>query len=424
MNLYKTIIIILIYSSFCSAKFTDFYATEDSLGNTIIIYRNGDTFLFNVNENTERKIFHNYYDTNALGETYASIYHGTRFWRKNTNLYITINDYITPIADGSSIIHYKYGMVLDNPGENFEKVIISQQNDSLIYVVVNRYTHWYFSSDFGRSWQKMNSNFKLASISPFEENKIFGIESSSHYLVMSKDNGETYSAVISRHLNIYFSSLNFYYDIDSLHVYFYEWDRTSWHLIRSSDGGNNWNEVHSESDYSRICLDESNSGIVYLAKNNEIYISTDYGIKFAFYRSLNEPCIFLYKKPNSTLLYAATQNNIFQISPDTTIVIKSIATSIFKRESQKIQNDIVLNQNYPNPFNSTTIITYKLKTKSSVQLTIYDISGKLIKTIVNETQSPGQHSISFDADDLASGVYFYKLKTASFEQSRKMLLLR
>jgi len=83
-----------------------------------------------------------------------------------------------------------------------------------------------------------------------------------------------------------------------------------------------------------------------------------------------------------------------------------------------------LQQNYPNPFNPTTTISYQLYKKSNVQLTIYDITGREIKTLINQNQTSGQHSTNFDASGLASGIYIYNLKAGNFEQSRKMLLLR
>ncbi|MCP4414705.1 MAG: T9SS type A sorting domain-containing protein [Gammaproteobacteria bacterium] len=99
-------------------------------------------------------------------------------------------------------------------------------------------------------------------------------------------------------------------------------------------------------------------------------------------------------------------------------------TSIEEKSTTALVEDYQLQQNYPNPFNPVTIINYRLATKSDVQLIIYDIAGREIKTLVNEVQNSGDHSITFDASGLASGIYIYKLKTDSFEQSRKMLLLR
>ncbi|MCP4311099.1 MAG: T9SS type A sorting domain-containing protein [Bacteroidetes bacterium] len=79
-----------------------------------------------------------------------------------------------------------------------------------------------------------------------------------------------------------------------------------------------------------------------------------------------------------------------------------------------------LAQNFPNPFNLSTVIKYQLAVDSMVQLAIYDLLGREIKTLVQQYQNSGEHSISFDASELASGIYIYKLKAGPIEQSRKM----
>lgn len=93
-------------------------------------------------------------------------------------------------------------------------------------------------------------------------------------------------------------------------------------------------------------------------------------------------------------------------------------------EYSDVLNRFILDQNYPNPFNSSTIISYQLKTKSDVILTIYDLTGREVKTLINKQQKAGKHSVSFDATSFESGVYLYKFKADSFEQTRKMILLR
>lgn len=86
--------------------------------------------------------------------------------------------------------------------------------------------------------------------------------------------------------------------------------------------------------------------------------------------------------------------------------------------------DFALQQNYPNPFNPTTIINYYLKNRSAIKLSVYDIAGRKIQTLINQTQYAGEHSVRFDAGSLASGVYIYTLNAGLFEQSRRMVLLR
>jgi photosystem II stability/assembly factor-like uncharacterized protein len=83
-----------------------------------------------------------------------------------------------------------------------------------------------------------------------------------------------------------------------------------------------------------------------------------------------------------------------------------------------------LNQNYPNPFNPRTVISYSLPVTNHIDLSIYNILGQKVVTLVNKKQPAGTYDVQFNANDLASGVYVYKLKAGSFEQSRKMILLR
>jgi hypothetical protein len=88
------------------------------------------------------------------------------------------------------------------------------------------------------------------------------------------------------------------------------------------------------------------------------------------------------------------------------------------------ENDFQLYQNYPNPFNPRTRITYILPSRQYVQLTVYDLLGNEIAMLVNSEQTAGKHSVEFSSQPLASGMYFYSLKTSSRSEIRKMVLVR
>lgn len=83
-----------------------------------------------------------------------------------------------------------------------------------------------------------------------------------------------------------------------------------------------------------------------------------------------------------------------------------------------------LQQNYPNPFNPLTHITYSLPHSGIVTLTVYDLLGKEISTLVNRNQTAGAYTVDFDASHLASGIYIYTLRADQYIKSRKMILLR
>ena len=94
-----------------------------------------------------------------------------------------------------------------------------------------------------------------------------------------------------------------------------------------------------------------------------------------------------------------------------------------------IATDFVLEQSYPNPFRTSTRIGYAIPHEGSVQISVYDTLGRLVKTLVEARQPAGMYSIEWNGTDdagrqLSNGVYFYEIKAAGFTQSRRMMLLR
>lgn len=89
-----------------------------------------------------------------------------------------------------------------------------------------------------------------------------------------------------------------------------------------------------------------------------------------------------------------------------------------------IARDFVLEQNYPNPFNPVTAIPYRLSADTEIDLSIFDVSGKRIATLVNKRQTAGTYSVNFDAGHLPSGIYIARLKTNYGIKNRKMLLVK
>ncbi len=83
-----------------------------------------------------------------------------------------------------------------------------------------------------------------------------------------------------------------------------------------------------------------------------------------------------------------------------------------------------LEQNYPNPFNPSTTIRYSLPSAGEIELTVFDVFGSEIETLVNQRQPAGNYTIDFDASELSSGIYFYQLSTGSFSQTKKLTLIK
>ena len=98
----------------------------------------------------------------------------------------------------------------------------------------------------------------------------------------------------------------------------------------------------------------------------------------------------------------------------------------YSKIPQVVNTDLVytLSQNYPNPFNPGTKIKYRIKEREFVSLKVYDVLGREVAILVNKEQSVGNYEVLFNASTLTSGIYFYKLQSGNFSQSKKMVLLR
>ena len=94
------------------------------------------------------------------------------------------------------------------------------------------------------------------------------------------------------------------------------------------------------------------------------------------------------------------------------------------QEQEALPDKFFIRQNYPNPFNPTTTISYQLPKESHVLLSVYNTLGKEVATLVNEYKEPGYYNVSFDATNLPSGLYFYRMQAGKFTDVRKMLLMK
>jgi archaellum component FlaG (FlaF/FlaG flagellin family) len=101
-----------------------------------------------------------------------------------------------------------------------------------------------------------------------------------------------------------------------------------------------------------------------------------------------------------------------------------IPVSVEDNQSGQMPASFELYQNYPNPFNPTTLIKYQTANITHVTLKVYDLIGSEVAVLVNEVKEPGSYQISFDAKNLASGIYFYKMTAGDFSSVKKMNLLK
>jgi hypothetical protein len=127
---------------------------------------------------------------------------------------------------------------------------------------------------------------------------------------------------------------------------------------------------------------------------------------------IKEYTIFAPIKIYNGTVYVSVAGTIYKIDKVTSV------------ENKEIPTKFALYQNYPNPFNPSTTISYDLPERSRVKLSIYNILGQEVATLVNGEQEPGRYNINFDASGLPSGIYFYTLQTPYFTKTNKMVLVK
>jgi hypothetical protein len=208
---------------------------------------------------------------------------------------------------------------------------------------------------------------------------------------------------------------------------------------RSTDGGNNWepdtrltfNPDTVNSFSPNLSVSGSNLHLVWQDNrhgNYEIYYkrSFDAGISWEADTRLTNK-----SHSSSKPFVSASGSNVnvvwlfgtgslpqvyYRRNPTGNIGISVLSTEIPLKFS--------LSQNYPNPFNPTTKIRFDVQKTSFINITIYDILGRELETMVNEQLKPGTFEIDWDGSNFTSGIYFYKLTTESYTETRRMILIK
>jgi hypothetical protein len=119
------------------------------------------------------------------------------------------------------------------------------------------------------------------------------------------------------------------------------------------------------------------------------------------------------------------QPNTFTFDPNNNVVLKT-ASLILGTEnlSGNIPAEFKLHQNEPNPFNPVTMINFDVPVKSLVKITVYDALGKEVSVLVNDFKDAGKHTVSFNGLTYASGIYYYRIETGKYSETRKMMLVK
>lgn len=191
------------------------------------------------------------------------------------------------------------------------------------------------------------------------------------------------------------------------------------YLYRSISGGTSWTTVCTLSSGREIynfCFVNANTGW-FVGNNSMIYKTTNSGANWIQQIPPISGSFLSVNFLDTNIGWIAAGNSLLKTSSGgVPIGIQPVST--------EIPNQFYLSQNYPNPFNPTTKIKFALPKNSSAKLIIYDLLGREIEILVNEKLNAGTHEADWLADKFTSGVYFYKLTTEDYTETKKMLLIK
>jgi photosystem II stability/assembly factor-like uncharacterized protein len=189
-------------------------------------------------------------------------------------------------------------------------------------------------------------------------------------------------------------------------------------MIKSTDSGTTYFPL-SAPGLGNITAIEGSENDFWFVRGYEIYRSTNAGNNWSLVNTNANTQRDIDFPDNSTGCLTG-----WVVGHAGTITKMSAMLTGTETNQNTVTENYSLKQNYPNPFNPVTNITYSLPKSGNVNIKIFDLSGREIQTLVNEFKNPGTYIISFDASDLASGLYFYKMTTANYSETKSMILMK
>ncbi len=197
---------------------------------------------------------------------------------------------------------------------------------------------------------------------------------------------------------------------DSLQLYYY----SDYEL-----GFGDWADLMTAGDGAVVCFTDSAEG-----KTMGVHKEAANGTKGVFL-TFDQLCLDTWALSSYTVTdgYHWTEPNVHSVA-GAALRWFGAPTAVDDNTEPGVIGAYSLNQNYPNPFNPETVINYSISKPGLVKLSVYNVLGQKVADLVNEHKTANTYKVTFDASDLTSGVYFYRLEVGDYSKTMKMMLLR
>ncbi|HMQ80209.1 MAG TPA: T9SS type A sorting domain-containing protein, partial [Ignavibacteria bacterium] len=279
------------------------------------------------------------------------------------------------------------------------------------------------STNWGANWVPISSGTSgvIREMSICRSNPSVMYVSSGQLIFKSVDGGSTFLSTTTGLQNRTISSVHIHPDSANVVLLTYSGFGTG-KVYKTTNGGSVWNNISgvlpdSPVNDLLIYYPGMASSIYYCAMDAGVFYSDNYGADWIeLADSLpNTVAMHLDYHQSTNIVRVATHGRgVWEIGIPIGII----------NYNNEVPKEYSLKQNYPNPFNPVTFIEYSIVKDGFVNLTVYDILGREVETIIDLDQKPGTYKVQFDAAKLSSGIYFYTLSANQYIQTRKMIVTK
>jgi len=329
------------------------------------------------------------------------------FYIVDKNIVLLLADLVLYMSqDGGSSWHTLFKMQ-----NHIVKSFFVKENKIFIVAVKPGTQKVFFSNDLGISWAESILAFFEEPHSIFFIDKNIGwIGCAAGSLLKSIDGGNSWNKISSLPLN----DIRFLLFIDPQNGWAWNYDSP---FYKTSDGGITWSREHfiNDEDINSIHFINNKKGWA-CGKNGKILETNDGGKSWKYiFIDTNLDLLSIYFVNSFIGWVGGRYGYIYKTNT---------GGEIFPNPNNPSFSTFYLYQNYPNPFNNETTILYQILKTSLVSIKIYDVLGNEIRNLINQVKPAGVHEINFNAANLSSGIYLYKIKAGDYTESKKMILLK
>jgi|GEM_PF-783656 len=384
----------------------------------------GDIFANNDGSGKSWKFI----STSGIWDAYSM-----KFVNENTGFVLHTQGHIAKTTDGGQTWRTVASTSTFSAKSDAGSISFPSEKTGYAFYSLNDYTDYRVAktTDGGDSWKEIYTVSGPGTLSGgiefFDENTGI-IASAKRWIMRTTNGGVSWDSVKVNGIPSAYAS----HDCMDLQIID---DNNAWvvgygYICKSTDKGLTWNYINlgfnvTDSAFRKIIYKDANK--ICITSNGEVgygslYFTTDGGKSWSVDSTFS----------NKNLIYTGAYNsagNIFLGTTKGSIISDGSPLAVKNQGSNTVKN-FVLQQNYPNPFNPSTNIKFELKNSGHVTLKVFDIMGREVATLANGIFSAGVHNITFDASkagrnvSISSGVYYYRLQTDNYSETKKMLLLR